>query len=72
MDIGKAIGKRIKKLRKHLCLSQTELGLICGWENAASRIAHYEKGIRIPKISDLLKLSKALKKSPQWIAFGKE
>jgi transcriptional regulator with XRE-family HTH domain len=65
-----SIGYRIKRKRLERGLSQDELGLLCGWDHSASRISNYESDYRIPVIPDVIKLARALKVSPCWLAFG--
>lgn len=65
-----SIGKRIKRKRIELEFSQEKLALLCGWEFARSRIANYESGLREPTLQDVIKLSRALKVTPCWLAFG--
>lgn len=64
------IGDRIKQKRVELGLSQEELGLKCGWENAKARISNYELNLRTPKIKDLINIAKALNVTPKWLTFG--
>lgn len=54
------LGDRITRLRKAQGLSQTALGLLCGWENGQARIGNYERGTREPSIGDLRLIARAL------------
>ncbi len=65
-------GERIKKKRLELGLKQPQLAVMCGWEDAQSRISHYEKGRREPTSEDLIKLASALNVKPSWLLFGDE
>lgn len=56
------LSKRIKQARHNLsdklgyAVSQGELGKLCGFGNAQSRISNYETGQREPSLEDLLKI----------------
>ena len=44
------IGEKIKRVRKFRKMTQAELGTAVGLgENAQNRIAHYERGTRVPQ-----------------------
>ncbi len=62
------IGKRIKIARKYKGLSQDELAKRIGV--AQQNIARWEKGERIPGAKNLIKISKALDVSIDWILTG--
>lgn len=56
------IGSKIKRIRNILHLTQSELGIKCGFpsNSADVRIAQYEKGNKIPREKVLKQLSDAL------------
>lgn len=56
------IGEKIKGVREQKGLTQKALGELCGVSDTVIR--HYEKSLRIPKISTLNKISKGLGVSP--------
>lgn len=56
------VGVRIKNLRKKAGLSQSELAERIGTD--APLISRYERGVTLPSIEVLIKLSSALKVSP--------
>lgn len=55
------LGKEIARLRKHLGLSQEELGFRA--EVHRTYISQLERGLKSPTLSMILKLSRALKAS---------
>jgi len=64
VDITNYVCNQIKKLRQDCGLSQTDLGVLCGWltdegNGSQSRVSNYEQG-RAPKIDDLEKIANAL------------
>lgn len=65
------IGARIKEAREALEMTQAELGLACGWDDAQTRVSHYERNKREPTVGDFEKLAKALQVDPAFLAFGK-
>jgi SOS-response transcriptional repressor LexA len=69
IDLRKEIGARIRALRDQLGLKQPDLARLCGWDGQ-SRISNYENGIRMPELTDFIKLAKALKTTPQYLQFG--
>lgn len=56
------VGSRIRTLRKAAKLSQAELAHLIGTDSPL--IGRYERGITLPSIEQLIKLSTALKVSP--------
>lgn len=56
--IGKAVGRRLRELRRERWLSQEELALISG--KARTYIAEIESGRRNPTIETLVPIIKAL------------
>ncbi|MBR3257983.1 MAG: helix-turn-helix transcriptional regulator [Eggerthellaceae bacterium] len=56
--IGKAVGRRLRELRRERWLSQEELALISG--QARTYIAEIESGRRNPTIETLVPIIKAL------------
>ena len=63
------VGKRIKARREQLDLTQTELAEKAGCTPAC--ISQYESGIRFPSNASVVRLTKALKTSCEYIA-GRE
>lgn len=59
---AKKLGKKIKVARVELDLNQTDLAKKIGSKQKS--ISRYENGLSIPSIETLVKISKALKKSP--------
>lgn len=53
---------RLKQARKALGISQTELGLRCGFDpgSASSRMNHYEKGRHLPDLEAMKRMAKEL------------
>lgn len=47
------IGQKIRELRTRKKLTQTELGDLCGWEDAQTRISNYERNRREPTLADM-------------------
>lgn len=64
------IGKRIRKVRKDLRISQEELARRCGWSDAQTRISSYENGRTEPSYKDLITIAGALEVNPAYLAFG--
>ncbi|MDL2288926.1 helix-turn-helix domain-containing protein [Oscillospiraceae bacterium OttesenSCG-928-F05] len=62
------IGQRLKQARKHKKLTQQELGALVGVK--ASAIGMYEQNRRHPKDELILKLSRALDVSTDWLLAG--
>ena len=59
------IGEKIKRIRRFRKMTQTELGLAVGLgENAQNRIAHYERGTRVPQKKLLNEMAKVLDVNP--------
>ena len=55
------IGEKIKRVRRFRKMTQTELGLAVGLgENAQNRIAHYERGTRVPQKELLDRMAEVL------------
>lgn len=53
-----AIGKRIRKMRKHLSMTQADLGHVTG--KSTSFIGHIERGTRIASLETVLQIALAL------------
>jgi len=66
----KEIGKRIKQLRKHLKLSQSEFVNKYNLK-FQSNLSRYENGLMEPPIDFLIKLAEDTKVSVEWILTGK-
>lgn len=66
-------GERLKQAREQANLSQTDLGLLCGWsgESARARISNYERGKRAISADVAKIMAKILNINPSWILFGK-
>ena len=62
------IAKRITKARKALGLNQRELALKA--EITESTLSRFEKGTREPRADAILKLSKVLQVSPNYLIYG--
>lgn len=62
------IGTRIKKRRKELQLTQTDIKRICGISSGS--LSEIENGNRTPSILIFYELSRALKCSMDWLATG--
>jgi len=60
---NKDLGKQIQNLRVQRGLTQEELAELVGMDRVS--IGYIEQGIRAPKLSTLLRISKALKISIQ-------
>ena len=55
------IGEKIKRVRKFRKMTQAELGTAVGLgENAQNRIAHYERGTRVPQKELLDRMAEVL------------
>lgn len=55
------IGEKIKRVRKFRKMTQAELGMAVGLgENIQNRIAHYERGTRIPQKEPLDRMAEVL------------
>lgn len=54
------IGQKIKELRLSKKLTQTDLGKLCGWEDAQTRISNYERNRREPTLADMQTIAKNL------------
>ncbi len=67
---NEAIGKRIAAAREALGLNQGELGALCGWRDAQSRVSRYENGNREMKLADLVTLADKLGVDPEFLTFG--
>ena len=70
MDINidyKALGKRIKNKRKEKHLTQEQLSEICDLSTA--HIGHIERGTRIMSVDVLVRLSRALDVSLDYLLF---
>ena len=73
LEVVMSFIKNLKEARKAKKLSQAELAKVCadidkqGWSQ--SRIAHYERGTRLPDLHDLEVLSIALSVEPSRLAF---
>ncbi|MCH5303473.1 MAG: helix-turn-helix transcriptional regulator [Ruminococcus sp.] len=63
----KALGKRIKNKRKEKHLTQEQLSEIC--DLSAAHIGHIERGTRILSVDVLVRLSKALDVSLDYLLF---
>ena len=66
----KAFGERLKEFRSERKMSQTELADLVGLRY--SHISRYENGGSKPSAEMLMKLSKALNTSIDFLLFGKE
>lgn len=64
-----SLGQRLQRCIKALRISQSDLAALCSWEGQA-RINHYVKDRREPSLNDIRSLAKALKTTPEWLAFG--
>lgn len=62
------MNQRIKKLRKMLGLTQTEFGRRIGV--AGNTVTNYEAGLRVPKKSVLLMMSKEFHVNIDWLKTG--
>lgn len=62
------IGTRIKKRRKELQLTQTDIKKICGISSGS--LSEIENGNRTPSIIIFYELSRALKCSMDWLVTG--
>jgi len=67
MELAKKVGLKIKKLRLEKNLSQTELAGKLG--GTAKKICGYEKGINLPSVEALQKLSIELCVSSDYFLF---
>ncbi|MBF0587524.1 MAG: helix-turn-helix transcriptional regulator [Magnetococcales bacterium] len=62
---------RLKRARKSLGLRQGVVEARCGWRSQG-RLSNYERGVRSPKLADILILAKALAVRPEWLLTGEE
>lgn len=67
-DRTKAIGERIKELRKQKNLTQKEIAMKLG--RTAAAVTQWELGITAPNGQNLIKLADLLGCDPQWILTG--
>ena len=65
----KAVGNRIKQIRKQLNLTQAAMGKKLGLKQAT--VTRYEKG-RVPKGEYLLKIADMGKTTVDWLLTGKK
>ena len=65
---SKAIGKRIRRVRKDRGWTIADLATVTGIPRAT--VACYESGARVPIRENLLRLSIALKRSVRFLALG--
>ena len=66
---AKAIGERIASVRVARDWRQCDLAFIAGVSKGA--LAAYETGVRIPDLTNLMKLSAALRRTTDWILYGR-
>ncbi len=64
MDIQKAIGRRIRDLRKRAGLTQAELAARCGRNIEMQRIGEIERGERNSTLRTIERLAKGLRCEP--------
>lgn len=64
----KVLANRLKLARKELGVSQFELGVRIGVDEATakSRVSHYENAVNVPTLATLQKLAIALEKPLSW------
>ena len=64
----KELAKRLKIARQELGISQFELGVKVGVDEATakSRISHYENAVNVPTLATFQKLAIALEKPLSW------
>lgn len=65
MKPGSSFKTRLRYARKKLGITQAELSKAIGLTN--SMICHYERGAKVPQVGILIKLSKKLKVSTDWL-----
>ncbi|MBR5679200.1 MAG: helix-turn-helix transcriptional regulator [Clostridia bacterium] len=65
-----AIGKRIEKLRVEQRLSQRELAVRAGLTQ--QEVSYFERGLRSPRVDNLLSLSRTLGVSTDYLLTGEE
>ena len=63
----KALGARIRKVRKDKNITQEQLGEICAL--SAAHIGHIERGTRIPSLETVFRISSALSVSMDYLLF---
>lgn len=65
------LGDRIKLCISEdgLGISQTDLAKLCGWDYQG-RVGNYMHGRREPNLQDIETLAKALRTTPEWLAYG--
>lgn len=68
MTPSKRLAKRLKQARLELQLSQFQLGVNAGIDEATakSRVSHYEISRSVPTLATLQQLAKALNKPLSW------
>lgn len=62
------MNERIKQLRKHLCLNQTDFGARIGIKQTS--IANYESGTRVPLDTVVASICREFGVSEQWLRYG--
>ncbi len=70
LDAMETVSDRIKRLRKHLGLTQEELGRLAG--KSKSAVSQWERGGTQPERDSLLALQQAKKVNPLWVAEGRD
>ena len=66
----KALGNRIRTVRKSNGMSQEKLSELCGISTA--HVGHIERGTRIPSLETLFKISKELNVSMDYLFFDSQ
>lgn len=62
-------GDRIREVRESRGMSQQELALKCGW-TSRSTISKIEKNVCETRLTNLMKIAKALDADPDYLVFG--
>lgn len=63
-----AMGKRIRKRRRWIDLTQEQLAELAGV--STSFVGHLERGSRVPSVETLWRIARALETTMDWIAAG--
>ena len=70
-EVNKAMGQRIKQLRRQKNMTQTELAEAVGY-SAVSTVCHIEKGDHDLTQSKIKKFAEVLGVSPTWLITGED
>ena len=63
-DLLVTIGLRTRERREALGLTQGQVAKRCGWDESGMMVSHFENARRLPSLTNLLALSRALGCTP--------